>query len=226
MAKKIKKKVKIKIIPIIILIFILLIGFFIFNFLIKIPIKNIYIEGNNLLKDQEIIELAGIENYPSFIKTTSSKMEKRILKNQYIKSVSIDKSELFKVKIKVVEHKLLFINKSNNMIVIEDKKEIKNDKNIQLPILNNYVPDTKYTSFVKNMQKVDDETINKISEITYLPNDKDKDRFLLYMNDGNSVYLTLTKWKQINYYEDVVTQLNGKKGILNLDSGNHFEIFE
>ncbi|MDD3241834.1 MAG: FtsQ-type POTRA domain-containing protein [Bacilli bacterium] len=226
MAKRIKKKVKIKIIPILILLFILLMGFFIFSLLVKIPIKNIYISGNNILSDQEIIELAKIENYPSFIKTTSSRIEKNILKSTYIKSVSVDKNELFKVKIKIIEHKLLFINKSTNMIVIENKEEIKNDKNLELPVLNNYVPDTKYTSLVKNMQKVDDETINKISEITYLPNDKDKDRFLLYMNDGNSVYLTLTKWKQINYYEDVVTQLNGKKGILNLDSGNHFEIFE
>ena len=226
MAKKIKKKVKLKIIPIIILLFTLIIGFFIFNLLIKIPIKNIYIEGNKILKDQEIIELAGIENYPSFIKTTSSKIKSKIRKNPYVKEVNIDKSELFKVKIKIIEYKLLFINKTTNRIVIEEKQEIKNDRNIELPVLNNYVPDTKYTSLVKNMQKVDDETINKISEITYLPNDKDKDRFLLYMNDGNSVYLTLTKWKQINYYEDVVTQLNGKKGILNLDSGNHFEIFE
>ena len=226
MAKKIKKKVKLKIIPIIILLFTLIIGFFIFNLLIKIPIKNIYIEGNKILKDQEIIELAGIENYPSFIKTTSSKIKNKIRKSPYVKEVNIDKSELFKVKIKIIEYKLLFINKTTNRIVIEEKQEIKNDRNIELPVLNNYVPDTKYTSLVKNMQKVDDETINKISEITYLPNDKDKDRFLLYMNDGNSVYLTLTKWKQINYYEDVVTQLNGKKGILNLDSGNHFEIFE
>ena len=226
MAKKIKKKVKLKIIPIIILLFTLIIGFFIFNLLIKIPIKNIYIEGNKILKDQEIIELAGIENYPSFIKTTSSKIKNKISKSPYVKEVNIDKSELFKVKIKIIEYKLLFINKTTNRIVIEEKQEIKNDRNIELPVLNNYVPDTKYTSLVKNMQKVDDETINKISEITYLPNDKDKDRFLLYMNDGNSVYLTLTKWKQINYYEDVVTQLNGKKGILNLDSGNHFEIFE
>jgi len=46
------------------------------------------------------------------------------------------------------------------------------------------------------------------------------------MNDGNYVYLTLTKFKQINYYEDVLEKLDGKKGILYLDSGNHFKIME
>ena len=123
MAKKIKKKVKLKIIPIIILLFTLIIGFFIFNLLIKIPIKNIYIEGNKILKDQEIIELAGIENYPSFIKTTSSKIKNKISKSPYVKEVNIDKSELFKVKIKIIEYKLLFINKTTNRIVIEEKQE-------------------------------------------------------------------------------------------------------
>ena len=46
------------------------------------------------------------------------------------------------------------------------------------------------------------------------------------MDDGNSVYLTLTKFRMINYYNDVLPQLDGKKGILYLDSGNHFQIME
>ena len=76
------------------------------------------------------------------------------------------------------------------------------------------------------MNRLDDDILGKISEIEYVPNDYDKDRFLLSMDDGNSVYLTLTKFEMINYYDDVLTQLEGKKGILYLDSGNHFKIME
>ena len=76
------------------------------------------------------------------------------------------------------------------------------------------------------MKQVNPEIKQKISEISYLPNDYDKDRFLLYMDDGNSVYLTLTKFKMINYYNEVLPQLDGKKGILYLDSGNHFQIMQ
>ena len=46
------------------------------------------------------------------------------------------------------------------------------------------------------------------------------------MDDDNTVYLTLTKFKMINYYNKVLTQLDGRKGILYLDSGNHFQIRE
>ena len=88
----------------------------------------------------------------------------------------------------------------------------------------NYVPDTKYNTFLNKMSEVTENVKNQISEIRYYPNEQDEDRFLLYMIDGNYVYLTLTKFKQINYYEEVLTKLDGKKGILYLDSGNHFQI--
>ena len=90
----------------------------------------------------------------------------------------------------------------------------------------NYVPDTKYASLIEHIRKLDTNILGKISEITYVPNDYDKDRFLLYMDDDNTVYLTLTKFKMINYYNKVLTQLDGRKGILYLDSGNHFQIRE
>ena len=90
----------------------------------------------------------------------------------------------------------------------------------------NYVPDKKYKSFIKGMKSVDTDILGKISDIEYIPNDYDKDRFLLYMDDGNMVYLTLTKFKMINYYNNVLEQLEGKHGILYLDSGNHFQIKE
>ena len=44
--------------------------------------------------------------------------------------------------------------------------------------------------------------------------------------DGNMVYLTLTKFDMINYYNDVLSQLENRKGILYLDNGNHFQIME
>ena len=79
---------------------------------------------------------------------------------------------------------------------------------------------------IKNMGKIDKSVLAKISDIEYKPNEYDKDRFLLYMDDGNMVYLTLTKFNMINYYNDVLEQLEDRKGILYLDNGNHFQIKE
>ena len=76
------------------------------------------------------------------------------------------------------------------------------------------------------MNSVSSAVLSQISDIEYLPNDYDKDRFLLYMDDGNMVYITLTKFKMINHYNEVLSQLDNHKGILYLDSGNHFKIME
>ncbi len=226
MAKKVKKKIRIRILPIIIIIFILTLLSGSVYLLSLIPIKNIYISGNNYLKDQEIIELAKIENYPSFLKTRTKDMKKNIKKSPYVKSVTIKKKILGIVEIQIEEYNILFRKEENNKIVLEDKEELIDNEKYQVPILLNYIPDTKYDSFIKEMNQVTPSIKNQISEIRYYPNTQDEDRFLLYMNDGNYVYLTLTKFKQVNYYEDVLEKLDGKKGILYLDSGNHFKIME
>ncbi len=226
MAKKIKKKVKIRILPILILL--VIVGFIVGSYylLTLIPIKNIYITGNEYLTDQEIIELAGIENYPSFLRTTISSMKRNIKQSDYISNVKITKKLFAEVHIEIEEQNLLFRKEENGKVVLANQKEVEDDQKYQLPILLNYVPDTKYDSFIKGMNEVTNDIKNQISEIRYYPNEQDEDRFLLYMNDGNYVYLTLTKFKQINYYEDVLEKLEGKKGILYLDSGNHFQIME
>ena len=226
MAKKVKKKIRIRILPIVIIIFILTLLSGSVYLLSLIPIKNIYISGNNYLKDQEIIELAKIENYPSFLKTRTKDMKKNIKKSPYVKSVTIKKKILGIVEIQIEEYNILFRKEENNKIVLEDKEELIDNEKYQVQILFNYIPDTKYDSFIKGMNQVTPSIKNQISEIRYYPNTQDEDRFLLYMNDGNYVYLTLTKFKQINYYEDVLEKLDGKKGILYLDSGNHFKIME
>lgn len=228
MAKKMKKKIHIKILPVMIILLAFIVLFFLFQYLSKLPIKNIYIIGNKYLTDQEIIELAKIEDYPSFLKTTKKEIKKNIKTHTLISSVTISKKWWGIVEIKVKEHNILFRQYNDDTKVVLDNKKVLEDKlnRYKVPKLLNYVPDNKYENFISGMNRVTEDIKLQISEITYVPNEQDKDRFLLYMNDGNYVYLTLTKFKQINYYEDVLKELKDKKGILYLDSGNHFQIME
>ena len=224
--KKLKKKTKVKIIPLLTALFIILILGIAIYFLSLLPISNIFISGNNYLTDQEIIEIAKIDDYPSFIKTTKYRIKKKLLKNSYIKEVNVKKKWFNTIEINIKEKNILFRKDENKIIVLEDGTELDDKLLYDVPILLNYVPDTKYDSFIKHMNKINESVKTEISEIRYYPNDQDDDRFLLHMNDGNLVYLTLTKFSQINYYEDVLDQLEGKKGILYLDSGNHFKVMD
>lgn len=228
MAKKIVKRKKIKLFPFLIVIITLItISFACYKFL-TLPIKNIIVENTNYLSDDYILDLAGVYNYPSFCLTNYNKVKKRLIESPYIQDVKIRLKFFNVLIINVYEDRPLYVDNNTNEVVFEDKTATIDDfnYNFRIPRLMNYVPDDKYDQFIKGMSRIDKNILGKISDIEYQPNDYDKDRFLLYMDDGNMVYLTLTKFKQINYYNDVLTQLEDRKGILYLDSGNHFQIKE
>ena len=219
--KKNKKKIILKI-----LIIIIILGSLIFYFK-NMKIKNIYVIGNNTLKDQEIIELAGINNYPNLFQISSKKIEKKIKLNPLIDSVKVKKTFLGKITINIKEYNLLLKNEIDNTIYLDNGQKITNDINIiGLPTLTNDVDKDILNNFLKKLNTINKNILSKISEITYSPNEYDKDLFLFLMNDGNYVYITTTRLDNINKYENVLLELEGKKGIIYLDSGNHFEILE
>lgn len=216
--KGIKKLVKI----LIIIIIIIGIGWY----LKELKIKNIYIKGNTTLKDYEIIELAGIQDYPNMFSISSKKIEQKLKMNKLISSVKVKKNLFGKIIITIKEEKMLVKNELDNTIYLANLKKITDDnKVIGIPTLINDVPSDILNKFLEKLKKIDSSVLSKISEISYKPNEYDKDLFLFLMNDGNYVYITTTKLSNIDKYESVLIQLEGKKGIIYLDSGNHFEIF-
>ena len=225
---KIKKKKRLKLIPFLLFVLVITGAFFLVDVLLDTRIENIVIKGNKLVTDQQIIDEAGLSNCPSFYKTTSYNIKKALEKNSFIKEVKVKRSFYHVITIEVSEYKVLLKKETTGKLVLENMNEVTTDQEIPytVPRLVNDVPKNKYSKLLKNLLKVKRSVRSNISEFYYDPNEFDKDRFLLYMDDGNSVYLTLTKFRMINYYNDVLPQLDGKKGILYLDSGNHFQIME
>ena len=99
--KKKRRRLKIKNV-LISLIIVILIGNLIYIVLTS-PIKNIYVIGNNILTDEEIIKESNIESYPSFILTNNIIIKKKLLKNQYIKDIKINKKWWGKIYIHIEE---------------------------------------------------------------------------------------------------------------------------
>ncbi len=227
MAKKMKKKRKLKLIPAFLFLVVITIIYFAVSIYLKIDIQNIVVKNQTYLKEQDILEMAGLEDYPSFYFTTTSSIKRRLKASPFLKNVEVKKEFFHKVIIEVEEYRILYREGESQKLVLENGEKLdEGETMIGVPTLVNYVPDEKEKSLQKGMKKVKDNIASTISEIEYVPNEYDKDRFLLFMDDGNSVYLTLTKFEMINYYHEVLPQLEGKKGILYLDSGNHFKIME
>lgn len=220
-AKVVVKKVKIVNI-LIVLLLIYIIVFYTYKVVVS-PINNIFVSGNIYLADQEIIDIAGVRNYPSFILTTKYNIKKKLLKNDLIDEVKLKKSFGRILTIEVKESNPLFIY--NDKVILSNSKQIDN-MDYKLPTITNYVEEDILNKLIEKYQNVDDEIKIMISEIEYVPNDIDKERFIITMNDGNYVYITLYKITSINEYIKIVSTLDNKKGILYLDSGNYFETFK
>lgn len=229
MGKKTKIKVKVKkrklkLKRIFICLILLLIIVLLFLLIKNVPIKNIYIIGNNILSDKEIIEISQISNYPSFIDTSKKDIIKRLEKNSYIKKVEVEKKFFNKIYIYITENKIISIY--NNKLLLENGKEVENIYDIHTaPILISDISNIKEEYF-KNFSKINDDILLKVSEIEYSPNEVDTERFALRMDDGNLVYITLNKITKINKYNSIYSELEGKKGIIYLDSGDYIEVKE
>lgn len=224
--KKVKVK-RLKIGRVFIALLILILILIVIKAISSIPITNIYVSGNSILSDQEIIELASLEKYPSFTSFTTFSIEKKLEKNTYIKSATVKRKNLREIYISVLENKpIIYLDEEEKTVLLDGAKV---DYKYQVPVVLNYIPDTLYDKFINKISSLDNDVFNRISEIIYDPNDVDIERFLFYMNDGNRVYLTLKTLNNLNNYFDIMKEVLAKydtdKGTLYLDEGEYFEVY-
>lgn len=220
MVKKKKRKLKKKKLFVF---FLFVVGIlFAFSFMMDIKINNVIVRGNILLDDYEVIKLAKLDDYPSSLKNLNYIVRKRLLKSPYVKKAKVYKTSLTKVVIEIKENLPLFYYLPKKKTVLSNKTET--DDNFPVPTVVNYIPDKIYLGLVDSISNVDYAIVKRISEIKYDPNEVDDERFLLTMNDGNYVYLTLEKFSKINKYLEIIKSFDNKKGTLYLDSGEYFEV--
>ena len=217
-----KRKRKLKLSRVFLALFFLFLVVFIVISLSKIKVNGFSISGNTYYTDNEILDMTGLSKYPSFLLTNSYNVSSKVKDNKLIKRITIKKTLYGRFNVTITENKILFYDSVNNKSVTADGSLVSYYYEYS-PVLVNEVNNKKvYNKLIEKMIKVNDDILNNISEIKYEPNDIDKERFLLSMNDGNYVYVTMSKFSSINKYLDIVKTLDSKNGILYLDYGNYF----
>ena len=203
-----KKRFKVKLPAVILALIILyLIGYGlvkVYNF----KITNIYVSGNTLYSDWEIIKKAKLDNYPRFTKYLNSTIEKKLEKDPLIKKVKVKKKYLTRVYIDITENNPEYEGKFDT------------------PTLINSMSEKVYNSLIEKLNSLDRNVYNKISEIQFSPDNVDTERILLTMNDGNYVYITIYRFSSLNNYNDIVKTFDNKKGVLYLNSGEYFQVLQ
>ena len=223
--KKKKRKVRLKIKNILIFLSIILIFLAVIYYVLQMPIKNIYISGNKILDDETVIELAKLSNYPSFLLTSTSQIKRNLSKSDYINNIKISKKLGNVIDIKVEEYKALALTNNGQRVILSSGKIIENKDNItDVPVLNNNISDKVFNYFIKKFSGVNDNILRQISQLEYSPVSVDDKRFLLYMDDGNMIYITLTKIDKLNKYNAIKDKMDNQIGLIYLDSGDYVEL--
>ena len=141
--------------------------------------------------------------------------------------VEIKKRLGFILELDIKEKKVLYVTRSTNKYKLSTFEDIENNNEYDVPMLINFVPEDIEKEFTEKLSEVETNILSLISEIEYSTTDYDDERFILYMNDGNQVYVTNNRVEVLNKYIDIMKKISSdKKGILYLDNGNYFKIIE
>ena len=209
--KKKKRHIRLKSV-----LFLFLLGYLLFvlgMYIYKLPVKNIYIKGNNILTDQEIIDAAKLKDYPSIHKYSSHKIKNNIKKLELINSVKVKKNIKGKVTIIVDEAIPLFYYRNDDKIYLSNGKIVaNNNKYVGIPILVNYVPKKILDDLTKYFVELNGDVIKQINEIEYSPDEKegvtlDENRFVFRMNDTNTVFIDTLNIAKLNNYQKIIAAL-------------------
>lgn len=222
--KKTRRKLRVKVVRNIL--FVMVILGTVFFYCYNIRIKNIVIYGNDLVRDKEIIEVAGIADYPKIFSLNLKDVKNKILSLPLIEKVEVKRDFFGKLKITVMENEILFYYKYNNKFVLNNGDSVDDNDYLGYASLINFTPDVIFEDLVRGFDKIDHNILKMISEIEYTPYKAgdgtviDDTRFTLKMNDGNTVIIDTLNIKKLNEYLKIYASLNMDliKGVLYLDT--------
>lgn len=223
MKKKTKKKLNFKR-TLVFILFLYILGFSIY-LLVNQKIKHIEINGNNLVKDSEILRISKLKDYPSMLRYSSRSIKKNIQSIELIDTVKVKKWFGSKVIIDIKENKVLFYYKDTDKIVLSNGNIIKNNYNLLgIPILISDLKGDVFNDLVKYYKVLNDNIIYEINSIEYFPlkdengNIIGDNRFKIIMNDTNTIIVNTKTISVLNKYNDIYASLGGRVGTINIDS--------
>ena len=191
------------------------------------------IEGNTIYSDAEILRAVGLTDYPPILSINRHQVKKTLESDPVIKNVEVTYGWHFYINIKITENKPMFVLKSSGQVVLQDGTLVENKSFLGIPTLLNDTPVEVRNLLAERLAKVDSGILYLISEIKYDPSYDstnkviDENRFLLYMNDTNTVYITARKANTLNYYLTIIAnnEIN-EAGTLYLDGDENNYTFK
>lgn len=191
--------------------------------LLQVETKNIKVVGNEYAKDSQVIKNSELTTETPFLGFSVKNACEKVMNNPLIKSCKINRKWDFKIEIVVEENIPLFYYVNENATVLSNGVRLEGQNQYGLPRLINNMTEKVLVEFVARLSKIKGDIIRSISEIEYAPSASedgkliDEERFMMTMNDGNTVFINNKKMDILNEYEKIYASLGEQKGTFNFD---------
>lgn len=193
-------------------------------------VKHIEVVGNKVLTDDEVIQHSGLALHKNIWVVQKKGVKNKIESHPVVETAQVHRSLPQTIRLKVNEHHIIGYMKEegtyfpilqNGMMVKKEKISNQGDG----PLLNDFEEDAYLKRMASELNEVPEDIFNLISEITWVPTEKNKYKIVLYMNDGFIVEATIRNFAQkMKTYPSIVSQLEeGDKGIIHMGVGTYFE---
>ena len=231
--KKKTKRLKLNLPRTIVFVLFIYIICYVFFSLYNGKVTHYNIEGNTIYSDAYILKKCGLVDYPPILSINRRNIKKTLEEDPLISNVKVSYGLHFYLNIQIQENNPVFILKSSGQVVLKDGTLIDNNNYYGIPTLLNDTPVEIRNLLADRLSQVDSGILYLINEIKYDPSYDsthrviDENRFLLYMNDTNTVYITARKAKTLNYYLTIIAnnELN-ENGTFYLDGDENNYTFK
>ncbi|MEG0260702.1 MAG: FtsQ-type POTRA domain-containing protein [Lysinibacillus sp.] len=195
-------------------------------------IKNINVNGAQLVSDSYYIEGSTLTKGQSMWDFKVADVEKTLKHDKWIKSVDVQRKWLRTVNIEVKEwRKVAYLESDSTYYPLLENGEKFEQQDvsapIDAPIFVGFTDEKVIEKLVKQLAKLEPEVLALVSQINTNTASLDPNAIKLFMNDGYEVRAIIsTLANKMNYYPSMVVQLTEKeKGIIDLEVGSFFRPF-
>ncbi|MEC5422782.1 FtsQ-type POTRA domain-containing protein [Virgibacillus sp. C22-A2] len=221
------------------LIFYLSIFFFLISIIVYLQsplshIKTINVTGNSFYTEEEVINKSELTTTTNIWTINKAAIIAAIESNPIINSVEIERKLPWTIEIHLSENDLVgYISDENKFYPVLGNGTVlsnvgQNTFNGEAPLISDFSDEAYLHRMTDELQKLPGNILNLISEIYWTPSEDNKNKIVLYMNDGYMVKGTIRNFAdRMEVYPSIVSQLEpNSSGIIHIGVGAYFESFD
>ncbi|MBG9985676.1 FtsQ-type POTRA domain-containing protein [Facklamia sp. DSM 111018] len=204
-------------------------------------VNQLAIVGNRYLSPEAILQ--GINIYPmdrvEDVLEERKAIEDHILANNpLIEDVTISREQWSALTFTIVEHQVVarYQNENGTYALLSNGSFSEGESNLEqldperldtLPVVKGQYQEEKLAKLAESLKQIDDNILKEMETIYPAKDPSKTGHILVQMKDGNQIQAVIATFAQkVNYYPNIVKQLEGRKGIIDIEVGAYFTPYE